>query len=274
VNATVYWFSGTGNSLAVARTIAEELDADLTPIASLPRDEPIHPPTQVIGVVCPVYFFSLPVIVKEFLERLEAGSIEYAFLVLTMGGFAGPAFVHARQRLRASGKPSYAEFGIGMPGNYVAEYNPRDPRKAGRMLGAAERSAHRIADAVQRRRPRRSFANLLFLPFSWPIYALIGRRFQATCRSRDERFLVTDACIHCGTCAAVCPVGDIELVEGRPVWGGACEQCFACVHFCPTAAIQIRGSRSGRRRRYHHPGIEPEDIGVQRRGAQHAVGGR
>lgn len=54
MSAKIYWFSGTGNSLAVARALAEKLpDAELIPIAEAVN----HPPqaADVIGIVCPVY---------------------------------------------------------------------------------------------------------------------------------------------------------------------------------------------------------------------------
>jgi len=262
---TLYWFSGTGNSLAVARALAQQLDdAILVPIASLPASGTIVPTSKRIGIVCPVYFYSLPLIVKEFLDRLDLSSADYTFLVLTMGGLPGMAAHHARRRFRRAGKRLDAAFSVGMPGNYIAMYNARGRESAQRMAVRAEAAAQRIASAVASQRARRSIGRLALLPVSALIYAVIGRRFAADCRSRDERFTVTDACTSCGTCVRVCPVENIRIVGGRPMWQHHCEQCFACVHFCPSEAIQILGTRSAIRRRYHHPEVSVEDIEAQR----------
>jgi len=261
---TLYWFSGTGNSLAVARALAQRLDdATLVPIASLPANGTIVPTSKRIGIVCPVYFYSLPLLVKEFLDRLDPSHADYTFLVLTMGGLPGMAAHHARRRFRRAGRRLDAAFSVGMPGNYIAMYNARGRESAQRMAARAEAATQRIASAVAAQRARRSIGRLALLPFSALIYAAIGRRFAADCRGRDERFTVTDACTSCGTCVRVCPVNNIGIVDGRPIWRHRCEQCFACVHFCPTEAIQIPGTRSAARRRYHHPGVTVEEIEAQ-----------
>lgn len=48
----------------------------------------------------------------------------------------------------------------------------------------------------------------------------------------------TDACIGCGKCVSACPVGNITLSDGRPVWGNDCTSCCACFHVCPVQAAQ------------------------------------
>ena len=55
----------------------------------------------------------------------------------------------------------------------------------------------------------------------------------------------TDACIGCGKCAGACPVGNIVLTDGRPVWGRDCTSCCACYHVCPTHAAQYGNVTKG-----------------------------
>ncbi len=260
---TLYWFSGTGNSLAVARRVAEECgDARLVPIASL-RGRDIRG-EGAVGIVCPVYFYDLPLVVKEFLGRLDVSRAEYVFAALTAGGFPGGAAREARRLLTAAGRAPDAIHQIVMPGNYVAMYDVLTGDALARHVADARAAAERVAADVARCSARHVRESLAARGLNRLVGATFGRRFVATCRGRDQRFHVTDACTRCGVCARVCPVGNVELTDGRPHWLGHCEQCFACVHWCPARAIQVRGTASARRGRYHHPDASLDDLASQR----------
>ena len=262
---TLYYFTGTGNSLVVARAIAAGLGgAALVPIASLDRTARITVPTERVGIICPVYFYTLPVIVREFLARLDLSKVHYAFLVLTMGGFPGLAVEHAEAHLEKAGGRLDAAFRIRMLGNYIAEYNVRGERAVPAMRVRTKRRVLEVVEAVRAERTRVERGGPVGRALSRAMFSLLGRRFLAACRTLDRRFTVDPSCTHCGTCARVCPVENVRLVEGRPTWLGHCEQCFACIHFCPVAAIQIRGKNTRARGRYHHPDVTSDDVASQR----------
>ncbi|QDR81832.1 electron transfer flavoprotein subunit alpha/FixB family protein [Sporomusa termitida] len=50
--------------------------------------------------------------------------------------------------------------------------------------------------------------------------------------------IITQECIGCGACEAVCPFGAISLQADKAVIGDACTQCGACVDTCPAGAIR------------------------------------
>ncbi|MDP2797248.1 MAG: hypothetical protein Q8N94_07040 [Methanoregula sp.] len=62
----IYYFTGTGNSLAAAKTICTRLgDCKLVSIPTLAESpEEIVPAADRVGIVCPVYGFGLPSIVS------------------------------------------------------------------------------------------------------------------------------------------------------------------------------------------------------------------
>ena len=77
----IYYFSGTGNSHYVAEVLSKSLQDTMQSIESaqsIKQDE-------IIGIVTPVYFFGLPDIVKDFLERLSVSPKSYFYLVVTYG---------------------------------------------------------------------------------------------------------------------------------------------------------------------------------------------
>jgi flavodoxin len=87
----IYYFTGTGNSLAAAKSICMHLgDCELLSIASLTGTHgEITQKADRVGIVCPVYDFGLPLIVAEFVQRLDLSHTGYCFAVLTMGCFGG-----------------------------------------------------------------------------------------------------------------------------------------------------------------------------------------
>ena len=70
----------------------------------------------------------------------------------------------------------------------------------------------------------------------------------------DCKFTVdTTACIRCGKCQQVCPVGNIDCGAGNPPeWqhNGLCTTCFSCYHHCPVHAIDFAGRTRGKRQYY------------------------
>ncbi|MBO4945037.1 MAG: EFR1 family ferrodoxin, partial [Muribaculaceae bacterium] len=60
----------------------------------------------------------------------------------------------------------------------------------------------------------------------------------------------TEECVSCGKCAAVCPVGNVEMVAGHPRWHADCVSCLACYHACPVHAVAY-GIMTGGKGQYH-----------------------
>ena len=85
----IYYFTGTGNSLAVAKKIAAALgDCELVPIASLQKTNgDIVPQADRVGIVCPVYFSGLPVMVDSFAQRLDLSAFAIHLFGCYVRGF-------------------------------------------------------------------------------------------------------------------------------------------------------------------------------------------
>lgn len=57
---------------------------------------------------------------------------------------------------------------------------------------------------------------------------------------REHAFLITDACIGCGTCAEKCPERCIEPGEPYKINQSHCLRCGICQEACPVQAIVKR----------------------------------
>lgn len=238
----IYYFTGTGNSLAAAKKIAAVLgDCGLVPIASLEDTQGvIVPSADRVGIVCPVYDAGVPRIVAEFAERLDISRAGYTFAVVTFGGMGVSALHHLNGIFeKKQGRRLDAAFAVAMPGNFPPLGKPPAGEKKDKILKKAEGRLAEIAGMIDK--------GLSVPPGFSPVSSLIRYitygPFIKNVQSADKDFSVSDACTRCGTCAKVCPVKNIGMVDGKPVWQHHCEFCCACLHFCPAEAIQLHVMR-------------------------------
>lgn len=260
----IYYFTGTGNSLAAARTIAAALgDCELVPIASL-QNTPgeITPAADRVGIICPVYDAGLPLIVAEFAGRLDLSRSGYTFAVVTLGGI-GVSALHQLNGIitKKQGSTLDAAFAVPMPGNFppVGKIAPRE--KQDRILTSANMRLEEIARTID--------AGIAVPPGCSPVSALMKLltygSFAKNGHALDQQFSVSDACTSCGTCRNVCPVENIVMANDRPSWLHHCELCCACLHFCPVEAIQLNMLQGTKGRgRYRHPDLKIADMKTQR----------
>jgi Pyruvate/2-oxoacid:ferredoxin oxidoreductase delta subunit len=261
MKTVIYYFTGTGNSLAVAKKIAAALgDCELVSIASQ-KDIPgtIVPAADRVGIVCPVYFSGLPLMIADFAARLDCSRTRYTFGVVTFGGSGSAPTLRQLDGLlrKTHDRGLDAGFSVKMPGNYIFMYGSPAGEKQVRILESANNQIAEIIPFIERSEHR----NLPRSIISWLLHAVAYPWFTAHAGTEDKKFSVTDACTSCGTCAKVCPAGNIELVNGKPVWHHHCEVCCGCIHICPAQAIQA-GSKTAGRQRYRNPSVSIADLKI------------
>jgi ferredoxin len=253
----LYYFTGTGNSLKIAKDLAAQLgDAELIPIAKVADQPNIAPAADRVGVVFPVYMWGLPLIVASFARKLQVPKSTYVFAITNYGGFPAGTLGQLEKLLAANQITLSAGYSIKMPGNYTPMYGAQSPDKqqkcfAGETnllkdIAAAIKSGSKIAYAGN------PLVNALFTSF---IYKNGSKQIP----TGDSKFWVDEKCNSCGICEKACPVKNIRMAAGKPVWLHHCEQCLACLQWCPQEAIQV-GKNTAARKRYHHPDINVQDI--------------
>ncbi len=252
----IYYFSGTGNSLALARDIAEKLgDARIEAVGMAPAA--VDEDCGSVGIIFPVYYYCPPSMVKRFAETVSLKNVPYVYTVATYGGSVGTSFKHLQQSIGNNGGRLSAAYSVWMPGNYIFKYGAFPEAYQNFVLKRSHKRAADIARCIEERKLT-----------SIPKGGAFARRTEAGNLATVEGFgstgagfVVSDACTGCGICEKVCPVGNIKLSaeNSTPVWGSACERCVACIQWCPAQAIEY-DNLTTKRKRYHHPKVKAADL--------------
>ena len=254
----IYYFSGTGNSLEIANLLAARLDAETVGIASL-REGSVDCGGRAAGIVFPVYMYRPPRLVADFLKRLSGAG--YLFVVAVNGGDAGNAMRIAERLLQQSGNQVNASFSVRMPDNYIPFGGPPPEKEQSEMFANAQTKVDGIVRVVESADAHREKAPSWFKTRVYPeIWYALG--YWAIPFS-DKGYWVNDRCNGCGVCERVCPVGNISMTDGKPVWNQKCEQCMACIQWCKETAVEL-GKKSQGVVRYTNPRVTRKQIVAQK----------
>jgi ferredoxin/GNAT superfamily N-acetyltransferase len=237
----LFVFTGTGNSLLIAQTVAEVLRQEGKPVHLHSMDAPcpqvLHEESAV-GLAFPVACFSTYPTVWRFVESMPAGAGREVFMLGTCGGAAGGMQGPLRKLLLKKGYKPVAAGIFVMPGNYNNKTLP------------LEKNTARVEKATLE---ARSFAyELLKGERQWgggiPILSSLTYRLGQTRKPWNLFYKIFPIavdfakCIRCGRCVKECPAKAILMEESGPAINPkVCESCQRCVGFCPTGAMQVPG---------------------------------
>ena len=244
----ILYFSGTGNSNYVAKRIADALGDALVNLNDRIKSgdtSPVETGERVI-IVTPTYAWRIPRIVRDWLLKTELRGARLAWFVMTCGSEIGNADRYNRDLCTEKGLACMGTAQIVMPENYIAMFSAPHADEARQIVAKAEPSIDRAIAAIQRNQPFAPTRNNLYDRFmSGPVNLIFYKFFV-----NADAFTVSDACISCGQCAKRCPMNNVTLKDGKPVWGKACTHCMACICYCPVSAIEY-GKKSVGQPRYH-----------------------
>ena len=232
---TIFYFTGTGNSLFAARKITDIAGAELVSMPQAIAEQKTYTDDS-IGFVYPQYSIGLPKMVRSFILN-NTFNADYFFAVDLY------SFIHANAlgEIAALIPLNYGAY-LKTPNNFILLFNP--PKDPSIMLAKAESKLENITNDIINRvdkpvKSRKSIGN-------------------ATKYFGKSKFKLTANCTKCGVCIKICPASNIKLDENIN-FGDSCENCFACVNLCPAHAIYTTKLML-KRRQYHNPVISVDEI--------------
>ncbi len=246
----VIYFSGTGNSRYAAEYLAKQLGDDLLDAGQRMKAgerDCLHSDRPWV-FAAPIYAWRMANIMTEYLRSSQLTGNRDAYFVLTCGSEIGNAGKYAAQLCDEIGLHYKGVLEVVMPENYIAMFNAPKEDEARAIVEKARPVLEQGKALIQQGKP-----------FPPPKTSLLDRLKSGPINEgfykfyvKADAFFSTDACSGCGFCVGACPLNNIHLNNGKPIWDKQCTHCMACICGCPSQAIEY-GKRSKGKPRYQCP---------------------
>lgn len=244
----ILYFSGTGNSKYVAEKIADKLHDETFSINDAVKTKTAANLMNAdkLVFVTPTYAWRIPHVVSDWILRGNFNVHAKVWFVMTCGGDISNA---AKYNKKISEKKNFEYMGtmqIVMPENYIAMFDVPGKEESLKIIKNSESEVEKAINCIAHDTCFPKLNKNLYDKFmSGPVNKIFYSMYV-----KSDKFFASDKCIGCGKCVSVCPLNNIELVDGKPQWGKDCTHCMACICYCPTCAIEY-GDGSKKRIRYN-----------------------
>lgn len=212
-----------------------------------------------LGLGYPVYSWGMPTNVLEFAKSLpNAKQGQKCFVFATYGGAGLYAIKEGADILKEKGYQVLRSRGFKMPESFTISFIGKlaDNTEEGKKK-LLEKADNEIPGYVKKILEGDSHVEATGWIFGHLFSVILRSLFRSYGAVRmGSQYRVNDKCTSCKLCARTCPVGNIEMVEGRPVFGEKCILCCRCYNVCPVKAIDHPGSPDPDFR-YKAPGYKP-----------------
>lgn len=272
MSTEVYYFSGTGNSLHVAKELQKRIpETNLIAIAGLLNNEVIETSEETVGIVFPIHLAMAPAPVMEFLKKLDLKSAEYIFAIATRAGSPHRAFIDLDKILKKKGKSLDSFFTLNMPSNdpKFEDWHQSTAEEIADLESEVQNNLDFIQKIVINKEKSREKDTSFTVPM--PVFSVLSPILPILNKMYNVDFFSDSKCVGCGACEKVCLSKKIKIINEKPVWQKdiPCFFCQACLNYCPEQAVQIKSARllksyTDKNERYSHPYATSEEIAEQK----------
>ena len=259
----IFYYSGTGNSLWVAKELGKyqnEMLIDIAREMQKNQEEYVYDlgRKEKIGFVFPTYSWAPPQIVENFIKKVKFNGYRqhYLFSVYTCGTDTGCMSKYLDNMFKDKKMEIYYTTFIKMPENFITMFDLDSTLLRNRKLEEAQKSIVRINEQIKDRQLHAFDKDKYTIMDYFKTY-IVKRLFYICCMG-TSKFNVDSKCNSCGLWVKVCPYKNIELYKGRPMWSQHCTKCMACICRCPQEAIQY-GKGTRKKGRYYNPLLKQEN---------------
>ena len=254
METSIYYFSGTGNSLYAAKKLLEKIpDSKLYSIPKLQGEHVVN--SEFMGLVFPTHALDVPVIVKDFIQKVDISKVKYIFSIVTCGDKAGNTIVYLDELLKSKkGKLDYG-LEVKLADNSIYYKTPNtEIEKRFRELDTA--LARVSSDILNRNRNMDSYSKFA----KWSLMSLALKMAMKYYLKDGKKKVSSEKCIHCGLCEKLCPSKNISNIEGNMVFGKNCVNCYGCINWCPKGAISFGKINVHNGNQYRCAGVKAEEL--------------
>lgn len=242
----ILYFSGTGNIRYAAQRISEISGDEVVSVNCRLKEQDysaVHSEKALV-FVGPVYAGRLPRVMEEYIRKVRFTGTKQAYFIATCAQTPWHTVKYVEKLCREKNFALLGFNSIVMPQGYVAGGGTQPEEISRKILQEAEPRITEIAEAIRDKQMLRK---------EQPGKALMSEVLNPVMYSlmiSAKGFTATEQCTGCGKCEARCPLNNVTLTDGKPLWGNNCTHCMACIAGCPAEAIKYGKKTQGKPRYY------------------------